>query len=156
MKVSSSELCPKQALRVEWYAYCPSPKGMAPAKQGRQKLPRDASLLTHLKLTDQGGIILSMWPEILPEIANHSWKQEFPKPAPAGPCAPVLSFGDPAQVIQLQKTQVIAPHKRGGHCSRSPRQGCQGRRNHPVHKTRLIIELNVSSLSGWSLKGKLT
>lgn len=107
-------LCPRQALRVERYAYCPSPKGMAPAKQCRQKLPRDASLLTHLKLIHQGDIILSMWPEILPETANRSWKQESPKPTPAGPCGPVLSFGDPTQVIQLQKTQ-LSHLTRGGH-----------------------------------------
>lgn len=93
---------------------------MASAKQGKQKLLRDASLLTHLKLIDQGGIILSMWPEILPETANHSWKQESPKPAPTGPCAPVLSFGDPAQVIQLQKTQLLHLTKEVGTATEVP------------------------------------
>lgn len=93
---------------------------MAPAKQGRQKLPHDASLLTHLKLTDQGGIILSMWPEILPETANHSWKQEFPKPAPAGPCAPVLSFGDPAQVTSYKKLKLLHFTKEVGTAAEVP------------------------------------
>ena len=88
-----------------------------------------------------------MWPEILPETANRSWKQESPKPTPAGPCGPVLSFGDPTQVIQLQKKLSYHTSQEVVTAEKS-QAGLPGQRNQPVHKTRLIIELNVSSLSG--------
>ena len=115
LMVSPSELCPKQALRVERFAYCPSPKGMAPAKLCRQQLPRDASFLTHSKLIHQGDIILSMWPEILPETANRSWKQESPK-SPTQ-LAPVVQFWVLEILHKLsncKKTQ-LSHLTRGGH-----------------------------------------
>ena len=86
--------------------------------------------------TDLGNRSPQSLPQLAPEV--QFWVLEILHKL--SNCKKKLSYRTSQEVVTAEKSQA----------------GLPGQRNQPVHKTRLIIELNVSSLSGWSLKGKLT
>lgn len=127
-KVSPSLLRPNQALWAKLYDCCPSPKGTRPAKQCPWKLPREASLLTHLKLVHQGDITLSLWPEIPPETAERLLETEVPDVCPDWPLCSSFEFWRSCTRYPIAKNSVTATYKRGGHSSRSVGMGLLGQK----------------------------
>lgn len=144
MKVSSSELCPKQALRrLSGIPTVQAPKEwLLQSEVDRSCSVMPAFWLTWSWSTKEASFCLC-GQKFFPWNSKPLLETGVPKACPNWPLCSSFWVLESCTSYPIAKNSVTAPHKRGGHCNRSPRQCCQGRRNHPVHKMRLIIELNV-------------